>query len=314
MLLDLTQTPCCLLKLICNSIHYHSTLSGSCFLTFIIILLRTSALLKSKSKVSSGSCVWILQSVNTPPSSNLWMNNTCKIFILVGITRKANLCLPCHKSSLFVSSLILQGKHVKHVYLGRREGEKCEMSGRSHFPSLSSLSPSHHCLSQDTVIVSRDCSLTTYKMIVVLLFLYHKVHETVCHFVFLHWSNTVPDPDLEIRGEGLISPPIFLALWASVWSKNKGRGAAPPEPSPGSTTATQPCPIKGFLVAILSTSNYFVLLMSFSKYHNCLTNLVIVTCSLLWKISWEFVPIRHGEIFLMNDDKFYLNEWMDTFI
>ena len=141
-----------------------------------------------------------------------------------------------------------------------------------------------------------------------------------CHFVFLHRSNTVPDPNLEIRGEGPVSPQIFfwpfrpqfclpppkqhsarsrpwnkggrpglpphffLALWASVWSKNKG-GAAPPEPSPGSTTATQPCPIKGFLVAIPSTSNYSVLLMSFSKYHNCLTNLVNVTCSLLWKIS-----------------------------
>ena len=28
----------------------------------------------------------------------------------------------------------------------------------------------------------------------------------------------------------------FLALWASVWSKNKGR-PEPPDPSPGSTTA-----------------------------------------------------------------------------
>ena len=143
-----------------------------------------------------------------------------------------------------------------------------------------------------------------------------------CHFVFLHRSNTVPDPNLEIRGEGPVSPPIFfwsfwpqfclpppkqhsarsrpwnegekpglpsnffLALWASVWSKNKGGGQPPQEPSPGSTTATQPCPIKGFLVAILSTSTYSVPLMSFSKYHNCLTNLVKVTCSLLWKISW----------------------------
>ena len=32
------------------------------------------------------------------------------------------------------------------------------------------------------------------------------------------------------------------------------------------------------------------------------------------KLAEEFVPISHGEIFLMNDDKFYLNEWMDTFI
>ena len=164
MLLDLTQTPCCLLKLICNSIHYNSTLSGSCFLTFIIILLRTSALLKSKSKVSSGSCVWILQSVNTPPSSNLGMNNTCKIFILVGITRKANLCLTCHKSSLFVSTLILRGKHVKDVYMGRREGEKVGDDWQITSP-VSFFSPSFPS-------VSRNCSLTTYKlMIVVLLFL-----------------------------------------------------------------------------------------------------------------------------------------------
>ena len=32
------------------------------------------------------------------------------------------------------------------------------------------------------------------------------------------------------------------------------------------------------------------------------------------ELAEEFVPIRNGEIFLMNNDKFYLNEWMDTFI
>ena len=32
------------------------------------------------------------------------------------------------------------------------------------------------------------------------------------------------------------------------------------------------------------------------------------------QLAKEFVPIRHAEIFLMKDDKFYLNEWMDTFI
>ena len=142
MLLDLTQTPCCLLKLICNSIHYNSTLSGSCFLTFIIILLRTSALLKSKSKVSSGSCVWILQSVNTPPSSNLRMNNACKIFILVGITRKANLCLTCHKSSLFVSSLYYKGSMWKMCTGGEGKEKKWEMTGRSHFSFFSLSFPS----------------------------------------------------------------------------------------------------------------------------------------------------------------------------
>lgn len=134
MLLDLTQTPCRLLELIYNSIYYNSNVSWNCFLTFIIILLRTSALLKSKSKVSSGSCVWILQSVNTPPSSNLRMNNTCKIFILVGTTRKVSLCLTCHKLSLFVSSLMLQGKHVKDVHRGRREGEKVGDDWQIRFP------------------------------------------------------------------------------------------------------------------------------------------------------------------------------------
>ena len=54
--------------------------------------------------------------------------------------------------------------------------------------------------------------------------------------------------------------------------------------------------------------------MSFSKYHNCLTNLVNVTCSLNEELAEEFVRIRHVEIFLTKDDKFYLNEWMDTFI
>ena len=32
------------------------------------------------------------------------------------------------------------------------------------------------------------------------------------------------------------------------------------------------------------------------------------------QLAEEFVPMRNGETFLMNDDKFYLNEWMDTFI
>ena len=39
-----------------------------------------------------------------------------------------------------------------------------------------------------------------------------------------------PDPD--IRGGGAVSKKIFLALWASVWSKNMGGGGqvsqAPP--------------------------------------------------------------------------------------
>ena len=65
------------------------------------------------------------------------------------------------------------------------------MTGRSHFPSLSSLSPSHHSLPQDAIIVSRDCSFTYKIMIVVLLFPNHKMLEMFCHFVLLHRSNTV---------------------------------------------------------------------------------------------------------------------------
>ena len=67
------------------------------------------------------------------------------------------------------------------------------------------------------------------------------------------YTNTVPDPGLEIRGWGESSRPLdkdgprlktpageatsplqkFSALWASVWSKNK-EGA--PAPIPGSAT------------------------------------------------------------------------------
>ena len=44
----------------------------------------------------------------------------------------------------------------------------------------------------------------------------------------------VPDPDLEMGGQ---SPKrLFSAFQASVWSKNKGEGALPPGPSPGSTS------------------------------------------------------------------------------
>ena len=55
-------------------------------------------------------------------------------------------------------------------------------------------------------------------------------------------SKDMADPDLQIRGgggggDGLQK--IFLALWASVWSKNMGAGGAgPPGPSPGSITGT----------------------------------------------------------------------------
>ena len=39
----------------------------------------------------------------------------------------------------------------------------------------------------------------------------------------------VPGPDPQKRGGGR-SPKIFFALWASVWSKNKGGGADPRAP------------------------------------------------------------------------------------
>ena len=44
--------------------------------------------------------------------------------------------------------------------------------------------------------------------------------------------------DPEIRVGGTVSIKIFLALWASVWSKNKGVG--PPGLSLGSTTFVPP--------------------------------------------------------------------------
>ena len=49
----------------------------------------------------------------------------------------------------------------------------------------------------------------------------------------------MPDPDFEIRGGGVIlgggqSPKtICSALWASVWSKNKGGGHPVDPPLPG---------------------------------------------------------------------------------
>ena len=170
-----------------------------------------------------------------------------------------------------------------------------------------------------------------------------------CHFVFLHRSNTVPDPNLEIRGEGPVSPPIFfwplrpqfclppqkqhsarsrpwnkggrpglpphffLALWASVWSKNKG--GQPPQNPPLDH------PLQHNLVP-LRASWLPSLLLAIILYYWC-HFLNITTVLQIWsmlrvayyeKLAEEFVPISHGEIFLMNDDKFYLNEWMDTFI
>ena len=159
---------------------------------------------------------------------------------------------------------------------GEGKEKMWEMTGRSHFPSLSSLSPSNR------FPLPRCCNscprlfLDHLQIVVVLLFLNHEMHEMFCHFVFFHRSNTVPDPDLEIRGEGLLSPPRFFQFGPKI--REGGAQAPPLDP-----------PLQHNLVpraSSPSTSDYSVLLMSFSKYHNCLTNLVNVTCSLLWRISW----------------------------
>ena len=64
------------------------------------------------------------------------------------------------------------------------------------------------------------------------------------YFVFSLWPlqwqiqtkiRTEGHPDPEIK-EGQSPKKIFSALWASVWSKNKG-GTGPPGPSPGSASA-----------------------------------------------------------------------------
>ena len=59
------------------------------------------------------------------------------------------------------------------------------------------------------------------------LLLVSRILESIPHDIY-----TVPDLDLEIRRGGGGSPKKhFLALWASVWSKNKG--AAPRAPPLG---------------------------------------------------------------------------------
>ena len=60
-------------------------------------------------------------------------------------------------------------------------------------------------------------------------------------------GNSLADPDLQIgKASGLKKIFSFLALRASIWSKNKGAGPGPPGPSPGSATETslrkQPVP------------------------------------------------------------------------
>ena len=50
----------------------------------------------------------------------------------------------------------------------------------------------------------------------------------------------VLDPGLEIRGGGGgLQKNVFLALWASVWSKNVAGGEGVLVPSPVSTTDTE---------------------------------------------------------------------------
>ena len=71
---------------------------------------------------------------------------------------------------------------------------------------------------------------------------YFSSHDSYEQFSFSkrQINSAVSDPDLEIKGglviqtlrqrRGAVSKKFFSALWASVWSKNKGAG--PPGPSP----------------------------------------------------------------------------------
>ena len=167
-----------------------------------------------------------------------------------------------------------------------------------------------------------------------------------CHFVFLHRSNTVPDQNLEIRGEGPVSPPIFFGpsglSFVFLHRSNtvldpdlEMRGKSPVSPpiffgplglslvqkSPPPRNPPLDPPLQHNLVP-LRASWLPSFLLAIILYYWC-HFLNITTVLQIWsmlrvayyeKLAEEFVPIRHGEIFLMNDDKFYLNEWMDTFI
>ena len=134
-------------------------------------------------------------------------------------------------------------------------------------------------------------------------------------FVFLHQSNTVLDPDLEMRGKSPVSPPIFFWPFGPQFGPKIRGGGSPPKNPP-----LDP-PLQHTLVP-LRASWLPSFLLAIILYHWC-HFLNITTVLQIWsmlrvayyeKLAEEFVPISHGEIFLMNDDKFYLNEWMDTFI
>ena len=67
--------------------------------------------------------------------------------------------------------------------------------------------------------------------------------------------HTVADPDLQIRGEAGWSPKkFFLALWASVWSNNKG--GSPPGTSPRSATAIERGVLNFAIAMIYHVGNY----------------------------------------------------------
>ena len=44
----------------------------------------------------------------------------------------------------------------------------------------------------------------------------------------IRWGRGGDHPDPDIRGGGAVSKKNVSALWASVWSKNKGGGRPPP--------------------------------------------------------------------------------------
>lgn len=150
---------------------------------------------------------------------------------------------------------------TREAYDRCAQGEKGRRkSGRwlaDHFLSLSSLSflsfPFRRCCNS----LPRPF-LAHLQMIVVVLIPNNEMHEMFCHFVFLHGSNTVLDPDLEIRWEGPGFPQNFFGLFRPQFGPKIRRGeegGARPSPSPGFATATQPCRkgswLPSFLLAII---------------------------------------------------------------
>ena len=93
--------------------------------------------------------------------------------------------------------------------------------------------------------------------------------------------TAVPDPDLEIRwgeggahpdpyigGGGGVLPKNFSALWASVWSKNKG--AAPPGPSLDLPLCSTIILLSQNPSVKIWSNNFQIVMTNFSKLCACL--------------------------------------------